>query len=148
MNFNLNSILPLASQWAESKEKEILESGEPLSNELIRFATKIGIKCPEKVRVLTIERIPSPQHPLLEQACKATGFLSSDTAGLTLNYGIYLRKDCISELRIYKHELGHVLQYEQLGGIKQFLGKYLNEVLTLGYSNAPMEQEARNMETL
>src|ERR1700733_1192532 len=128
MNLDLNIMLPLASQWVESKEKTILEHGQPLSNELQVFASNIGIKHPERVRILVVDKIPLPEHPMLQQACKETDFLSNNTIGLTLSYGIFLRKDYVSELRIYKHELGHVLQYEQLGGIRQFLEKYLREI--------------------
>lgn len=130
MNLNWNIILPLAHQWVESKEKEILASGDPLSNDLKEFAYKIGIKHPERVRVLV---------------CEAIGLIPRNLAGLTLNYGIFLRKDCASQLIIYKHELVHVLQYEQLGGTKRFLNKYINEVLNFGYPNAPMEVEARSI---
>ena len=141
-------MLPLASQWAESKEREILESGESLSNELKEFASKIGIKLPERIRILAVDKIPTPLHPLLQQASEATGLISKNTIGLTLRYGIFIRKDYIFETRLYKHELAHVLQYEQLGGIKEFLNKYLSEVLTYGYPNAPLEKEARSKENL
>lgn len=148
MNINLRLLVPLASQWIESLEREILDRGQPLSDELKVFANKIGIKHPERVRILLVDAIPFPEHPELQQACKKTELISKHTAGLTLSYGILLRRDCKSELRIYKHELAHVLQYEQLGGITQFLNKYLNEVLTYGYSLAPMEKDARDKEVL
>ncbi len=148
MNLNVNLLLPLACQWVESKEKEILEQGQSLSDELKVFAINIGIKNPERVRILVVDTISPPEHPVLQQACKETELISRDTAGLTLRYGILVRKDCADELKLYKHELAHVLQYEQLGGISPFLNKYLNEVLMYGYPDAPMEQDARNKEQL
>jgi hypothetical protein len=39
------------------------------------------------------------------------------------------------------HELGHTAQYERLGGFEPFLRRYLFECLTIGYPEAPMEQE-------
>jgi hypothetical protein len=36
----------------------------------------------------------------------------------------------------------HTAQYERLGGIVPFLRKYLFECVTIGYPQAPMEQEA------
>jgi hypothetical protein len=40
------------------------------------------------------------------------------------------------------HELGHTAQYERLGGgFEPFLRQYLFECLTIGYPEAPMEQE-------
>ena len=40
------------------------------------------------------------------------------------------------------HELVHTSQYERLGGFMPFLQQYLNEYITIGYPEAPMEQEA------
>jgi hypothetical protein len=39
------------------------------------------------------------------------------------------------------HELGHTAQYERLGGFEPFLRQYLFECITIGYPEAPMEQE-------
>jgi hypothetical protein len=39
------------------------------------------------------------------------------------------------------HELGHTAQYERVGGFEPFLRQYLFECLTIGYPEAPMEQE-------
>jgi hypothetical protein len=39
------------------------------------------------------------------------------------------------------HELGHTVQYERLGGLVPFLRRYLFECLSIGYPEAPMEQE-------
>jgi hypothetical protein len=36
----------------------------------------------------------------------------------------------------------HTAQYERLGGIEPFLRQYLRECLTIGYPEAPLEQEA------
>lgn len=35
----------------------------------------------------------------------------------------------------------HTGQYEQLGGVAEFLAKYLEQCLTLGYPAAPLEQD-------
>ena len=137
-----NEILPLACKWAESQEKLILQKGRPLSPQLLSDAKKIGVAYPDKVRVLAVNAIPRPKHPLLKAACNQTNFLTPDTDGLTLRYGIYIRSDCANERRLYVHELVHVAQYEELGGIQQFLQKYLSDIATIGYSSAPMEQEA------
>ena len=44
------------------------------------------------------------------------------------------------------HELAHTIQYERLGGIKPFLRAYLEECLSLGYPNGPLEQKAKEWE--
>lgn len=139
-----DEILPLACEWAKSQERLILQKGNPLSRKLLLDAKKIGVAQPEKVRILVVTTIPTPEHPLLKEACNQTNFLTPDTTGLTLRYGIYVRSDCSQDRRLYVHELVHVAQYERLGGIQQFLKKYLFEVATIGYLSAPIEQEAIN----
>lgn len=137
-----NTILPLACKWVESQETLILQKGIPLSSGLLLDAKKIGVINCNGIRLLAVPKIPRPEHPLLEETCIQTNFLTPDTAGLTLRYGIYIRSDCINDRFLYVHELVHVAQYERLGGIQQFLQQYLFEVVTVGYPSASMEQEA------
>jgi hypothetical protein len=139
-----NEILPLACEWVESQEALILEKGSSVSSELVKVARRIGVAYPNKVKILVVAVIPRPTHLLLEAACDQTNFLTQNTAGLTLRYGIYIRSDCISNTSLYVHELTHVLQYERLGGIKQFLQRYLLELVTSGYQSVSLEQEAVN----
>ena len=83
-----------------------------------------------------------PIDPQLRAAAETIHFLSPETRGLTLQYGILLRWDCWRERPLIAHELVHAAQYERLGGILPFLRQYLVECLTIGYANAPMELEA------
>ena len=75
-------------------------------------------------------------------ACDAIEFLTPATRGLALQYGIFIRSDCWRERTLIAHELVHTAQYERLGGILPFLRKYLFECVTIGYPEAPLEQEA------
>jgi len=59
-----------------------------------------------------------------------------------LQYGIFIRLDCWRDRALIAHELVHTAQYERLGGILPFLRQYLFECVTIGYPEAPMEQEA------
>lgn len=79
---------------------------------------------------------------MLRAAAEVTQLITSRTAGLTLRYGIYVRSDCWDDRQLLIHELVHTSQYERLGGFQQFLRKYLDECLAIGYPAAPMEQEA------
>ena len=74
------------------------------------------------------------------------GLISPLTIGLTLRYGIYIRADHWGDRRLVMHELAHTAQYERLGGFEGFLRQYLGECLTIGYPEAPLEQEARRIE--
>jgi hypothetical protein len=139
------TLLPLASAWAEEQEKIILHDGIPLTQDQADDARKIGLAHPEKVRLLRVQQIPIPKHPVLRAAADATHLISPLTAGLTLRYGIFIRSDCWGNRQLVFHELVHTLQYERFGGFRQFLEQYLHECITIGYPAAPMEQEAVNL---
>ena len=59
------NILPLAVQWAETKEKVILEHGTVLSPQYVQDAKSVGLKYPDRVRVYKVPQIPIPKHPIL-----------------------------------------------------------------------------------
>jgi hypothetical protein len=137
-----DALLPLAAAWATEQEREILRDGVSLSAGEIADACAIGVKEPERVRLLRIEVIPRPTQPQLRTACDAIDFLTPATRGLTLGHGIFIRSDCWEDRSLIVHELAHVAQYERLGGILPFLRRYLFECLTVAYSASPLELEA------
>jgi hypothetical protein len=134
-------LLPLACEWAAAQEQRILAIGEALSDTMLGNARLVGVADPERVRLLYVPEIPIPDDPALCAAVEETQFLSPLTRGLTLRYGIFIRTDCRSDRTMVIHELGHTAQYEHLGGFEPFLRRYLFECLTIGYPEAPMEQE-------
>ena len=123
---HLADILPLACDWVAQHERAILLQGVPLTPAQLADARQLGVQHPERVRA----------------AAQATRFLTSDTIGLTLRYGIFLRADYWGDRALLAHELVHSAQYERLCGIEPFLRQYFAEVLALGYLRAPLEQEA------
>jgi hypothetical protein len=104
--------------------------------------TRLGVHQAERVRLLCLASVPTPDDLALRTAAAAVQFLTPTTRGLALRYGIFVRRDCWRERGLIAHELAHTAQYERLGGIEPFLRQYLGECLTIGYPAAPMEQEA------
>jgi hypothetical protein len=141
------TLLPLAAEWAAEQEQRILREGEPLSTQELTDAKVIGVREPQRVRLLRVEVVPVPTHPQLRAAAEAIHFLSPETRGLTLKYGVFFRWDCWRDRSLIAHELVHTTQYERLGGILPFLRQYLFQCLTIGYANAPMELEAAEIST-
>ena len=135
-------LLPLATEWATEQEQRILREGVPLSELEMADAKTIGVREPERVRLLQVDEIPVPAHPILKAAYAAINFLAPKPRGLTVRYGIFVRSDCRQDRHLLLHELAHTAQYEKLGGIAAFLRRYLLECRTIGYRQAPMEQEA------
>ena len=135
-------LLPLAAKWAAAVEKRILREGVALSEQGLADARALGVREPERVRLLALACAPTPTDLTLKTAAAAIQFLTPATRGLALRYGIFVRNDCWGERQLIAHELVHTAQYERLGGIRPFLRQYLTECLTVGYPAGPMEQEA------
>jgi hypothetical protein len=134
--------LPLASAWVLEHERFILENGVPLSAEQLADAKLVGVARPERVRLFRVEQVPLPEYPGLEEIKEAMKLTAPDLPGLALRYGIYLRADHWGQRRFVVHELAHTAQYERLDGVRAFLECYLYQCLAIGFTSAPMEQEA------
>jgi hypothetical protein len=115
-----NKLLPLACAWVEEKERLILRDGLALTDTELADARKIGVKHPERVRLMSVASMPTPDHPELRGAAHAAA-LSPHTAGLSLRYGIFIRAEFWRSRRMVVHELVHTSQYERLGSIESFL---------------------------
>jgi hypothetical protein len=138
----LADILPLACEWVAQQEQMILRTGVPLTSAQLADARQVGVRHPDRVRLLSVPAIPRPEESRLHAAAQAARFLTSSTIGLTLRYGIFLCADYWGDRALLAHELVHSAQYERLGGIEPFLRQYFGEVLAVGYARAPLEQEA------
>src|SRR5437763_17100730 len=89
----LEKLLPLATQWAAEQERRGLCEGVRLSEVEMADAKAIGVRNPERVRLLRVESVPVPAHPMLRAAAASMNFLTSAPSGLALHYGIFLRAD-------------------------------------------------------
>lgn len=140
-------LVPKAIAWAEAQHAHIAQVGSPLNDGLLSVAASVGVQHPDRIRVAEIARLPLPDDPELRQAALATGLLGPGMVGLTLGYGVYVCHGHGS-IRLLSHEFRHVYQYEHAGSIAAFLPAYLQQIVTVGYNNAPLEVDARAHERL
>ena len=138
----LEQLLPLAVQWAAEQERRVLCEGVSLSKVELADARVIGVCNPERVRLLRVDSIPVPVHPMLRAAAASINFLTAAPRGLALDYGIFIRADYWRDRALIAHELVHTAQFQRLGGILPFLQIYIFQCATVGYPNAPLELEA------
>lgn len=138
----IDELLPLAAQWAAEQERRVLCEGIPLSDDELADARAIGVRNPERVRLLRVDSIPVPVHPMLKAAAASINFITAAPRGLALDYGIFVRTDHWRNRELIAHELAHTAQYQRLGGIVPFLQTYLGQCATVGYEQAPLELEA------
>jgi hypothetical protein len=79
-------ILPLAAKWAAEEENRILFAGVPLNESQLSDARILGVKYPERIRILQVSTIPLPKNPFLSVAGRAAGILSC-TGSVEIHFG-------------------------------------------------------------
>ena len=143
--YQLQTQLPLAIKWAEEHSELIQQQGISLTLEQTEIAKQVGVKNPEKVKILKVDKIPFPENEQLSEAATQIGFLSEAMQGLTLGHSIYISNGSYTT-QLISHELRHVYQYEAFGSIPEFLVEYLKQIVLVGYENSLLEQDARKHE--
>jgi hypothetical protein len=138
----LEELLPLAAEWAMEQQQRVLCEGVPLSEKQMADAKAIGVRNPERVRLLRVDSVPVPVHPMLKAAAASINFVTSAPSGLALENGIFVRADHWRDRELIAHELAHIAQYQRLGGVLPFLQTYITQCATVGYQQAPLELEA------
>jgi hypothetical protein len=141
----LPRLLPVAIAWVEAEEAKALASGRPLAISESALAVAVGVTSPERVRISLVTSFPQPSHPELRAAADQTGLLGPSMAGLTFGHAIFVKHGQLAN-RLLSHELRHVYQYESAGSIAAYLPEYLLQIVTIGYTNAPYEIDARQHE--
>lgn len=104
------------------------------------WATDVGVKKPEFVRILPVPRIPTPGSWFT----RLLRIFTEGPTGMAVNYGIYLEASQATNPSLLVHELTHVAQFERLGGIEAFLKEYITQCVRDGYWDSELEQEARD----
>ncbi len=132
----------MAAQWAAEQERHVLCEGVRLSEIELADAKAIGVRNPERVRLLRVDAVPIPADPMLRAAAASINFLTAAPRGLALDYAIFVRADHWRDRALIAHELVHTAQFQRLGGILPFLRTYIFQCATVGYQNAPLELEA------
>lgn len=146
LKFELPGLISAATEWASAQEAHALSVGRSLEPGEIGEAASVGVAFPERVRLCVVSTMPKPDHDLLVDAMKQTNFLGDGTLGLTLGYAIFVLSGHEHHKWLLRHELRHVAQYEQAGSVGTFLQTYLEQVLSVGYHDAPLEADARRYE--
>lgn len=136
-------LVPKAIEWAERQSRIIFEKGFPLTAAGISDARMVGVENPEKIRVALVPSLPMPDDVELHSFALHLGL--QEMAGLTLGYGIFI-VDGHTTRRLLSHEYRHVYQYEQAGSIAAFMIDYMQQIVSVGYRNAPLEIDARHHE--
>lgn len=143
----MQNLIEKATEWAEQQALIIAREGTSLAKNELMLARKVGVMRAELIRVMLVPEVPQPDDLLLRQWIRQAGMPSLGAAGLTIQYGIYIREGCYSQ-RVLSHECRHVQQFEQAGSVAVGVQRYLEQVIKFGYRDAPFEVDARDHEVL
>ena len=109
-------LLPQYIEWAHETDKKGQEIGTPLNEKELLLAAEIGIKHPEKVRIVYVDEVPYPyENYVLKVFGEAVGLVGEGIINnaQVFGYSIYTRKDFELNRPKLAHELVHVLQIER-----------------------------------
>lgn len=137
----LDRILPQAVDWVEAQEASFVSVGRPLTEFEGELAGLVGVKHPERVRVVITDTFPDPTEQPLRDEKNTLGLGSQHYSGATLGYAILIKPRSETSELLTLHELVHVAQYERMG-ISSFVGRHLVELRRFGHARAPLETEA------
>lgn len=137
-------LTPLALEWINETETNLLITGQPLSEADVAMARAVGVQQPERVRVSILEEFPAPENDDLLTEASKYGLGSEAEGGRTMGYVIMLKKNYANERWLLAHELVHVAQQEQMGR-EAFVRRFIAERELMGYRRAPLELEANKL---
>jgi hypothetical protein len=137
-------VLPQYIAWASETEVAGLNMGESLDEKQLVIAKEIGIKNPEKVRLVYVEEVPFPyENLMLKVVGEALGFIGDGIINnaQVFGYSIYIRKGYQLTTPNLAHELVHVLQIER-SSLEQVITQHFADLVKYGYDDSPLEVEA------
>lgn len=137
--------IPFLAAWVWWQERTILRNGWKLSELEQEWASRAGVAHPERIRIITVQRVPLPVPRWLSNLLEGSvGIGVGNPIGLCLRYGIYLDSDHVPNPHLLVHECVHTAQYETCG-ILRFLWHYLKQVSVHGYAASHFEQQANHV---
>jgi hypothetical protein len=129
--------LPESRKRTLEAEAIALKNGRPLSDFERELAVKVGVKNPDKIRILVTDKFPIDEE-------RAVG-PHSVAIGLTMRYGVFIKSyvpaDPAKYYEVVAHEFVHVRQFEQFG-IDGMTRRFIVESVVLGDKLIPVEREA------
>jgi hypothetical protein len=144
-NLSFEELIPQYISWAVTTDQNGVKTGIPLDEKELLLAEEIGVKFPEKVRVVYVDEVPFPyENKYLKQMGLSLGFIGKGIVNeaQVFGYSIYVRKDLSFTFGKLAHELVHVMQIERADSFSVYVIQYLRDLAKYGYSKAPLEVEA------
>ncbi|HVF71566.1 MAG TPA: hypothetical protein VM940_08155 [Chthoniobacterales bacterium] len=141
-----NHLAALACRWAEAQEAYGLEHGVSLTARQRSDAELAGVRCPDRVRILVMDRIPLPDDTELAEAARQAQIITDASRAVAIGYAIIIRADSWQNRELLLHQLVHVAQCERSGSLQSFVQEYLfDRRNSAQFSVGSLEDEARTL---
>ena len=131
--------------WAGEIEQRGQAIGIPLDPDQKDLAAAVGIKHPERVRLIFVDEVPFPtENPEIRLAGEKFGFIGPGIINnaQAFGYTIWVRKGFTLDRPRLAHELVHVMQIERSTSFAAYAVQYLSELMRYGHEKAPLQIEA------
>ncbi len=131
--------------WAKGIEAEGQKRGTPLTATQRELARQIGIKHPEKVRLVYVDEVPFPvDDEDMRRTGESLGFIGPNITNnaQAFGYTIWVRNGFTLDRPSLAHELVHVAQIERSESFGAYARQYMLELRKHGHADMPLELEA------
>ncbi len=123
--------------WIDQTNQNHSNEKQPCSIFEEKFDGFYTKKFLENSYFVLVDEIPKPDFQELRDA-GFSNFIDMPAIGITYKDTYYINKDYELGLRLHFHELVHVAQWKILGA-GNFIQRYMNEIVTYGYDDSPLE---------
>ncbi|MFB2779656.1 hypothetical protein ACE017_10835 [Shewanella mangrovisoli] len=127
-------------KWIDQTNIEYQEQRISCSKFFDEFKGFYSLEFLQQSYFVIVDTIPKPNFPELRQM-GLSDFIDMEVHGITYKNTYYVLPQLASNLRLHFHELVHVAQWGHLGAIS-FMERYITEIQTSGYHEAPLEKMA------
>jgi hypothetical protein len=135
----LPGLIAEAVEWAVGEERRALANGSPLDRAQTAIARQMGVREPKNIRL--VHTFDPPASPKLCELMAGMAMLEQ-SIGKAFGYGVFMKKGSEHDPVLLSHELRHVRQCEDFGGIAEFTKTYVEQLNAFGYRNCGIEQDA------
>lgn len=127
-------------QWIDQTNSEYFNQRIRCDQFVIAFKGFYEPSFLKRAYFVIVDKIPKPDFPELRQMGLGD-FIDMNVDGITYKNTYYILPHAADNLKLHFHELVHVAQWECLGA-NDFIQRYIVEIQTKGYLDAPIEQMA------
>lgn len=133
-------MLQQIEQWIDQTNLKHQEQRVACAEFFDEFKGFYSLDFLQQAYFVIVDEIPKPHFPELRDLGLGD-FIDMDVNGITYKNTYYVLPHLASDLRLHFHELVHVAQWQILGSIA-FMERYITEIQTKGYYDAPLEKMA------